>query len=111
VVCEERCDGPCRTQDRDDKEDEDVVGGESVCFGVDVHEVGKHAEGWDQCDDLHEAPKGEEDSENHVCRVLAVCDNGRWGIADHDAIECAGEDVDSSVTRLLSNEVSIDDSG
>jgi len=67
VVGEEGCDCPCGTEDRDYEEDEDVVGGEGVGFRVDVDEVGQHAKGWDQSDDLHEAPKGEEDAENHLC--------------------------------------------
>lgn len=38
-----------------------------------MDEVGEHAEGWDQSDDLHESPEGEEDSEKHLgrCVVLA----------------------------------------
>jgi len=36
-----------------------------------VDEIGKHAEGGDQSDDLHETPKGEEDSEKHFDGVTA----------------------------------------
>jgi len=31
-----------------------------------VDEVCEHAESWDQSDDLHESPEGEEDSEKHL---------------------------------------------
>lgn len=31
-----------------------------------MDEVGEHAECWDQSDDLHESPEGEEDSEKHL---------------------------------------------
>lgn len=84
VVGEEGGDGPGEREDGDDEEDEDVVGGEGVLRGVDVHEVGEHAHGGDlwvrlveyggygegrkyQGDDLHEAPEGEEDTEEHGC--------------------------------------------
>jgi len=33
---------------------------------VDVYEVGEHSQSWDQSDDLHESPKGEEYSEKHL---------------------------------------------
>ena len=46
VVGEECCNGPGGAQDGNDEQDEDVVRGEGVGFGVDVYEVGKHAEGW-----------------------------------------------------------------
>jgi hypothetical protein len=98
VVGEEGADCPCRGEHADDEEDEDVVWCEGVVGGVDVHEVGQHAECWDlliycqydgleaaegyclgrmkrayQSNYLHEAPKGEEDSEKHldVCCLLA----------------------------------------
>jgi len=32
---------------------------------IDVYEVGEHSKSWDQSDDLHESPKGKEDSEKH----------------------------------------------
>ena len=47
MVGEEGCDSPGGAEHGDDEEDKDVVGGEGVGFGVDVHEVGEHAEGWD----------------------------------------------------------------
>ncbi|TAQ88456.1 hypothetical protein B7494_g3229 [Chlorociboria aeruginascens] len=43
VVGEQCCNCPYAGEDADDEEDEDVVGGEQVLRGVDVHEVGKHS--------------------------------------------------------------------
>jgi len=37
-----------------------------------VNEVGQHAHYWDESDDFHEAPKGEEDTENHLVVVVLV---------------------------------------
>jgi len=37
-----------------------------------VHEVGEHAECGDQRNDLGEAPKGEEDTEQHVGGVVLI---------------------------------------
>jgi len=52
VVGEECGDGPGGAEHGDNEEDEDVVGGEGVGFGVDVHEPCEHAECWDQSNDL-----------------------------------------------------------
>ena len=95
MVREEGGDGPGGGEDADDEEHEDVVWGEGVVGVVDVDEVGEHAEGGDldgwvsilgdfrdeagpayQCDDFHEAPKGEEHSEKHLERGV-VCSMGR----------------------------------
>jgi len=38
-----------------------------------VDEVGEHAHGWDQSNNLHESPKGEEDSEKHLDGLLLAC--------------------------------------
>jgi len=72
VVGEECCDGPSEGEDGDNEEDEDIVGSEGASSVVDVHKVGEHAHCWDQSYDLHEAPEGEEDSEQHVC-CITVC--------------------------------------
>lgn len=66
MVCEERGDSPGGGEDGDDEEDEDVVGREGVLFAVNVDKVGEHAQSWDQCNDLKDAPKGEEDTKDHV---------------------------------------------
>lgn len=66
VVSKEGCDRPSCGKDRDDEEDEDIVWRQGVMSCVDIDEVGEHAEGWDQCNDFHESPKGEEDSEKHL---------------------------------------------
>ncbi len=52
VVCEEGCDGPGGAEDTDDEEDEDVGWCQGVVARVDVHEVGKHAEGGDLGEDV-----------------------------------------------------------
>jgi len=71
VVGEEGKDRPGGAEDGDDEENEDVVRCEGVLTGVDVYEVGEHAECGNQSDDLHEAPKGEEDPEQHLDNSLA----------------------------------------
>lgn len=65
VVAEEGEDGPGEREHRDDEENKYVVGRQGVDFDIAVDEPGEHAHGWDQSEDLHEAPKGEEDGEQH----------------------------------------------
>lgn len=47
MVGEEREDGPGGGEDRDDEEDEDVVGCQGIVGGVDVDKPGEHAESRD----------------------------------------------------------------
>lgn len=54
-------------EDRDDEEDEDEVGGKQIVLVVLMDKVCQHAEGWDQSNDLQKAPKGEENSKEHIC--------------------------------------------
>lgn len=72
VVGEEGEAGPGKGEDGDDEEDQDVVGRQGVALDVDVDEPGQHAHAWDQSDDLHDAPKGEEDGEQHGGRLDAI---------------------------------------
>lgn len=39
---------------------------------IDVYEVGEHSKSWDQSNDLHESPKGKEDSEKHFDGFVKV---------------------------------------
>lgn len=47
VVREQREDCPGEAENRDDKQDQDVVRGEKVSFDVAVDKVGQHAHRWD----------------------------------------------------------------
>lgn len=47
MVDEECANGPHGAEDGDDKEDEDGGGRELVVVGIDVDEVGEHAQGGD----------------------------------------------------------------
>jgi hypothetical protein len=47
VVREESCDRPGCAEDRDDEEDEDVIGRQGVLLAIHVHEVCEHTKGWD----------------------------------------------------------------
>ncbi|KAI9854985.1 MAG: hypothetical protein M1813_000592 [Trichoglossum hirsutum] len=75
VTREERVDCPDGSKDTRDEEDEDEVRGEGLAKYVTVDEVGEHAKGWDQGDDLHQAPEDEEDSYEHGGNLdeKAVC--------------------------------------
>jgi len=73
MVGEEGADCPGGGEDADDKEDEDVVRCEGIVRGIDVYEVCQHAKGWDQSNNLHESPKGEEDSEKHLDGLSIAC--------------------------------------
>jgi len=66
MIAEEGEDCPSGAEDGDDKEEEDIGRGQGIVAGVDVYEVGEHAHCWDQSDNLHKAPKGEEDTEEHL---------------------------------------------
>lgn len=67
VVGEEGEDGPYSREYCDNEEDEDGGWGEQILGIVDVDEVGEHAKGGDEGNYLHEAPEGEEYSEQHGC--------------------------------------------
>lgn len=65
VVTEQGEDGPSQTEHRNNEQDQNIVWCQRIVFNIAVDEPSKHAHGWDQCEDLHKAPKGEEDCEQH----------------------------------------------
>lgn len=100
VVGEECTDSPSGGQNRDDEEDEDVVWSKCIVACVDVDEVSQHAESGNlrmlvsmqakvedrayQSDDLEEAPKGEEDGEQHRGGFVLMKIRSQYGTARHE---------------------------
>jgi uncharacterized Zn-binding protein involved in type VI secretion len=73
---------PCGSEHRDDEEDENGGGCEQAAVVVEVNEPGQHAQGWDQSEDLHDAPEHEREAgEGHGGRgrcATAWVGGGGW---------------------------------
>jgi len=72
MIGEERINSPGTSKYRDDEEDQNGIWRQRIGTVVLMHKVGKHAQGWDQSNDLEEAPKGEEDAKQHRVRFVRV---------------------------------------
>jgi hypothetical protein len=75
MVHDERTHCPCARQHGNDEEDKDEGWCELIVFREAMDEPREHADDWNQCDNLDDAPKGEEHSRNHDSCVIS---RGEW---------------------------------
>lgn len=79
MVAEEGEEGPGKCEHRDDEEDQDGVGSESVLLDETIDEPGEHAHAGDQSDDLKDPKEDEQQREEHfggVFSAMRLCDEG-----------------------------------
>lgn len=83
VVAEESEDCPGESENGNDEEDEDRIGGQGVLLDEAIDEPGEHAHTRDQSDDLKDPEEDEEHCEKHLCGLKLYSSDSKIGLKSH----------------------------